>query len=421
MKISGFSKKLKLLRIFFWSLGLSFFVFIFPTLFLQHTFAASFNIDFLNLQEAFPNLNLPKAYFKVGLKEAWERINGLNLNLSPVIIGIVDTGFDSKHPEFAEVNFGNTPLDAKTDSGELIDSQLESHGTNIAGIIGANNISAISPINYIPPHMNGILSGVKNLNYTLEIRKRNKLIDKFTAFSAAKKIIETVDSGSTIVSLSFAGFNIIGTVVFNSIFLVYPNTLFVVAAGNSNWPVAFFTPANLGAVHNIITVGATTLNDQRDPDSNYGDAVSISAPGEFVFSPTFFQEPLGADDYEDFSGTSASAPMVTGVAGLIKAIKPELTSAQIKQILIETADPIQTGELNKRIGTGCYSNPNDPLNTGCRLNAYKAVCHPLVLNCTPAPSILTVSDIIPSSVFLSWTKNTDPEMPYQTTLISFPF
>ena len=96
-------------------------------------------------------------------------------------------------------------------------------------------------------------------------------------------------------------------------------------------------------------------------------------------------------DYDpNFTDTSASAPMVTGVAGLIKAIKPELTSAQIKQILIETADPIQTGELNKRIGTGCYSNPNDPLNTGCRLNAYKAVCHPLVLNCAPPPPTVPI-------------------------------
>jgi len=60
--------------------------------------------------------------------------------------------------------------------------------------------------------------------------------------------------------------------------------------------------------------------------------------------------------------------MVTGVAGLIKAIKPELTPAQIKQILISNADPIQT---DKPIGG--------------RLNAFKAVCDVQVLNCAPTP------------------------------------
>ena len=90
--------------------------------------------------------------------------------------------------------------------------------------------------------------------------------------------------------------------------------------------------------------------------------------GVYAPRPPFTGEP--ENQYDNFfGGTSASAPMVTGVAGLIKAIKPELTPAQMKQILIETGDPIST---DKPIGP--------------RLNAYKAVCHPLVLNCAPPPT-----------------------------------
>jgi hypothetical protein len=87
--------------------------------------------------------------------------------------------------------------------------------------------------------------------------------------------------------------------------------------------------------------------------------------------------------YQINSGTSLSAPFVTGVAGLLKAIKPTLTPAEIKQILIRTADPIQTDQ---------------PI--GGRLNAYRAVCDPDVLNC--APSVMWDSSESPFGFTLGW-------------------
>lgn len=335
--------------------------------------AASFNIDSLNLQEAAPQSNRPVAYFKIGLKEAWQKINGtLGLNLSPITIGIIDTGIDNSHPEFAGVKKGNTPPDALIDRGILINSELESHGTNVAGIIGANNISSYSPVNYVFPQMNGVVSGVKNLDYQLEIRSHGRsIVDEF---SALYRVFQLSQSGTKIINLSFGNFIFAPQIAaitpfYDLIFRTYQDILFVIAAGNNNSNVAFITPANLGGVSNVITVGGTTLSDQRESDSNFGSQVGISAPAEFVFSPTFFSEPLDIFDYEDFSGTSASAPMVTGVAGLIKAIKPGLSPAEIKDILIRNADPIQT---DKPIGG--------------RLNALKAVCDPLVgLNCVPTP------------------------------------
>lgn len=64
----------------------------------------------------------------------------------------------------------------------------------------------------------------------------------------------------------------------------------------------------------------------------------------------------GGDYKKDFSGTSASAPLVTGVAAILKSLKPALTPAEIKQILVANADPIFT---DKPIGP--------------RLNALRAV------------------------------------------------
>lgn len=160
--------------------------------------------------------------------------------------------------------------------------------------------------------------------------------------------------------------------IFTDLVNQYPNILFVFGAGNDGIDAQFNLPGGGIIANNVVTVASTDLTDNRVApfpltfgleESNFGSSVNISAPGIDVYAPK-----PGSSYKSNFSGTSASAPMITGVAGLIKAIKPTLTPSQIKQILISNADPIQT---DKPIGG--------------RLNALKAVCDPLVLNCAPTP------------------------------------
>lgn len=71
------------------------------------------------------------------------------------------------------------------------------------------------------------------------------------------------------------------------------------------------------------------------------------------------------------AGTSFSAPMVTGVAAILKSIKPTLSPAEIKAVLQKSADPIKT---DQPLGSGCFDPNNNPQGfNGCRLNALKAV------------------------------------------------
>lgn len=362
-------------------------------------FASTFNIDLLNLAERSPSMT--RAYFKISIKEAWEQINNSTASLSSVKIGILDSGIDAIHPEFAGINFGNSPSEALVDLGDEVGGELLSHGTNVAGIIGANNISAISSDNYVFPQMNGILSGAKNLNYILESRVSENIRAR-VLFDALAEISSLVKSDVDVVNISLESFRLNPFTAFMNIFFsrrfnYNSDILFVLAAGNDNRDAEYYMPANLGDnLDNVITVAATDLSDNRwvtaESASNFGSAVSLSAPGEQVYTPTFFTSPLDPTDYvPNFTDTSAAAPMVTGVAGLIKAIKPDLTPAQIKQILIETGDPIST---DKPIGP--------------RLNAYKAVCHPLVLNCAP-PAFPTIPP------FTQITQTVEPDSAASTT------
>ncbi|MEX2052739.1 MAG: S8 family serine peptidase [Candidatus Paceibacterota bacterium] len=334
--------------------------------------AATFNIDFLNLDDESPSGEFAEAYFQIGLKDAWAEINGSTVPLSPVTIGILDTGFDSIHPEFKGLGTGDTPVESFVDVGEIVFGERRSHGTNVAGIIGANNTSFPDANQYQSPHMNGVLSGVTRLDYTLEMRQIN--LSGLLLFSNIGKISSLARAKAQVVNISTSGFHPAASSIFRAAVLSHPKILFVVAAGDNDANADNFAPGNLGVdaagfIQNVITVGATvTANDGRTAESNFGIDVRIAAPGDLVWSPTFFRPELTTADYEFFSGTSASAPLVTGVAGLIKAINPVLLPAQIKDILVRTADPIDT---DKPIGG--------------RLNAFRAVCDPLVLNCTPEP------------------------------------
>jgi subtilisin family serine protease len=65
--------------------------------------------------------------------------------------------------------------------------------------------------------------------------------------------------------------------------------------------------------------------------SNYGKQnVDIFAPGDEIYST------MPGDDYDFQGGTSMAAPAVAGVAALIRSYYPQLTAAQVKQIILQS-------------------------------------------------------------------------------------
>ena len=113
-----------------------------------------------------------------------EKINQ-NWEGAASVVAVIDTGVDSGHQEFnnPKVDFGNSPADALNDDPAIRPS---GHGTQVAGIIGANNVlgsgGTLSPAS---PQMNGILSGALPTNlYGLEMRRFESFIktDRITVY-----------------------------------------------------------------------------------------------------------------------------------------------------------------------------------------------------------------------------------------------
>lgn len=110
----------------------------------------------------------------------------------------------------------------------------------------------------------------------------------------------------------------------------------VFAAGNQGVNISGRFPASY---EKVISVAATTDGDGLLNLSNYGELITIAAPGEKIISLRFDT----LDQISEASGTSMACPHVAGVIALLFKINKNFTFCQIKDILTEAGVPISVG------------------------------------------------------------------------------
>ncbi|WP_052692070.1 S8 family serine peptidase [Teredinibacter purpureus] len=288
--------------------------------------------------------------------EAWNIWQGSH----NTVVAVIDTGIDYSHPELVGniwVNDNEIPdnnvdddlngyvddvhgYDFANGDGDPLDDN--DHGTHVAGTIGATGNDGI---------------GIVGVNHAVKL-----MAVKFLSGSgggstaqAIESIVYAVDNGATILNNSWGG-GAESVALLNAI--QYANdqdVLFVAAAGNrgtNNDALPSF-PSGY-EVDNIIAVAATDHNDLLASFSQYGLAtVDLGAPGVDILSS------VTGGGTSSFSGTSMATPHVAGVAALVKSYKTSLTTPELKAILLESVNPIDS-LLGKTV-------------TGGRLNAYDAL------------------------------------------------
>ncbi len=268
----------------------------------------------------------------------------------PVIIAVIDTGVDYKHPDLKDnmwVNQGEIEgdrldndnngyiddihgFDFAYDDGDPMDKY--GHGTHVAGTIAAkgNNGQGTTGVNW---------------NGSAQIMALKFMRDsgEGSTADAIKAIVYATNNGAQITNNSWGGGDYsqaLKDAIDNS-------PLFIAAAGNdgrSNDQQEFY-PASYDLT-NIISVSASDRNDKMPEFSNYGkNSVHLSAPGDSIYSTI----PNGK--YETKSGTSMAVPHVSGVASMILNKYPEATPQQIKLRLMNGVDPL-TDFTDKTISGG---------------------------------------------------------------------
>jgi subtilisin family serine protease len=239
------------------------------------------------------------------------------------------------------------------------------HGTHVAGIIGG---------------VRGTSGGIDGLATNVKLMMVRTVPDGDERDKdVANAIRYAVDNGAHIINMSFGkGFSPEKAVVDEAVkYADSKGVLLVHAAGNDGENLAekpsFPTPAYVGGgrPNNWIEVGASSwkvLDSLAAPFSNYGKAqVDVFAPGVDILSTV----PGGG--YERQSGTSMAAPVVSGVAALLMSYYPNLSAADVKRILLDSAtryadrSVVRPGEGGGKVPFGTLSA------TGGVVNAYAAV------------------------------------------------
>lgn len=243
------------------------------------------------------------------------------------------------------------------------------HGTHVAGIIGAirnNNIGVkgvadnvnIIPLIVVPDgdeHDKDIALAIRyavdngakvvNMSFGKSFSPGKQWIDDAVQYAAKKGVLLIHAAGNENKNLDAEGLE------------SYPNPWFINGKSATNW----------------ITVGASgggKMGPLAASFSNYGKKnVDVFAPGVSIYSTI-----TGTNTYEMMQGTSMAAPVVTGIAALIKSYFPSLTPEQIKTVIEKSA--VVYNEKTPVPGAG-ETDPEvylkDISRTGGVVNAYNAV------------------------------------------------
>jgi subtilisin family serine protease len=149
-------------------------------------------------------------------------------------------------------------------------------------------------------------------------------------------------------------------------------TIIVFAVGNDDIDMG----NDESAIPEVISAGATDKNNLRVAYSNHGQYLDLMAPGGNNIGITTLdamgdrgkssvtENYLLYNDSNMFFGTSASAPIVTGVTALILEKNPNLTRVEVENILKNSSD---------KIGSIVYTNGRNDYYGYGKINLNKAM------------------------------------------------
>jgi subtilisin family serine protease len=264
--------------------------------------------------------------------------------------------------DFSDRNYGNSDVEGPD----------ALHGTHVSGIIGANRHNKIG--------YDGVAENI--LIMSLRAVPNGDEADKDIALA----IRYAVNNGAKVINMSFgkaysphqeevaAAFQ----------YAESKGVLLVHAAGNdgSNLDVANNYPTNKYSFETkpndmFLTIGASTRTAKKElaaDFSNYSSTkVDIFAPGHEIWNT------VPQSEYMKLQGTSMAAPMVSGVAAMLKSYFPILSMAEIKSIMLSTgksykgAMEIQPGSEGTMVDFATLSVSGSVINVKNAVKACKVL------------------------------------------------
>lgn len=315
---------------------------------------------------------------QVDAPDAWD----LNSGSASVVVAVLDSGTEFNHEDLGTGSDAfdsiwrnpgedawSDPTDPSTgngidddnngyvddwkgydfDSGDNDGSGSYFHGTAVAGVVAAktNNDLGVA----------GVAGGNNSTGVSIMIANVGNNAPNGAVLDDA--ILYAAENGARIVQLSLSlGPSAAIDAAIDEAYNLH-DVLVINAAGNSG-----ATTVGYPASHeNVMAIGASNQSDQKVSFSQYGDDLEVAAPGVSIRTTTI------GNTYVTTQGTSFSAPLTSGIAGLIFSHNSSLTNAQVREILQNSADKVGGYNYNHDIN---YPGRSFEMGYG-RVNAYSAL------------------------------------------------
>ena len=292
-----------------------------PTMLSGYSEIEAIELDFTARATDFPDDTLFDWQWglqKIQAARAWEITPGAE----DIIIAILDTGIDAKHPELA-----SKVIAEKNFTGSETADDLNGHGTHVAGIAAAatdNNLGIA-----------GLAGNARLMN--VKVLGEN---GSGSYSGIVEGIIWAADNGADVINMSMYGGMDSRALQQVVDYAWNRGAVIVAAAGNSSSS----KPTYPAYYRNCLGVAAVDPLDSLYPFSNYGNWVDVAAPGEAWST-------LPGGSYGKMQGTSMAAPFVSGLAALAFAIASDTDgdgklNTEVRMALLKGSDGIGV------IGTG---------------------------------------------------------------------
>ena len=267
------------------------------------------------------------ALYRCGIQQSWEWLqeNGKHPGGDPsIVVAVIDTGVDFTHGDLRD----NMWVNEKETDGDGRDNDGNGYVDDYYGVdIVAGRGNGMDDHGH-GTHVAGVIAAVNNLQGTVGVAFNTKIMSVkagmssgyFTQDAIAKAILYAYENGADVINMSFGG-TASSIAVQDALAKAYTRCVLVASAGNDGAPNEglFAVPNYPAAYPYVLGVMSVDKNGVESAFSNYDAAAfngveyEVYAPGEDIVST------IPGDRYATWSGTSMAAPLVSGMAALLRS------------------------------------------------------------------------------------------------------
>nr|WP_246279716.1 S8 family serine peptidase [Psychromicrobium silvestre] len=276
-----------------------------------------------------------------GITDAWKSSKGAGVK-----VAIIDSGVDGSHPDLKGAVVGGTDVSgAGSSNGQKGIGEEPVHGTLVASLLAGKGHGGKGNATR-PDGVVGVAPEAQLLTVSTWLGSNNpagKGIDE----QIPEAVRWAVDHGAKVINMSLSSTSPAWPVSWDSAFLYAEqhDVVIVAAAGNrESGMTQVGAPATIPGV--VAVAGLKKDGSPSQGSSTQGITIAVSAPAEGLVGA------VPGTGYANWSGSSGAAPIVAGVAALIRSKYPDMKAAQVINRIIRSAKPAGKPVPNSIYGWG---------------------------------------------------------------------